>query len=161
MSVQHRFARSLAIASSALLLVVGASFAHDSTFAEPPAGNATTPATWQADDDGQATDFLPPAADTDEAEQGDENDQGDDDDQGDDAGAVHQRDAGEEDHMVAEDDSSEGADENDDEGDDAQDEDADENDGDHEDADDGDHDGEHDGDDGGGDSDGGDDGGDD
>jgi hypothetical protein len=154
MSSSHRFARSLAVASSAILLVVGASFAHDSASLGAPGGGATTPATWQGDDDRQATDFLAPAPAADEDDQGGDNAQGDEDEQGDDQ-EVHRRDAGEEDHMVAGDDESEGVDENDDDqGEDGQDEDADENDGEHEDADDGDtgDQGEHDGDHEGGDS---------
>lgn len=71
MSRTHRFTRSLAIASVALILVVGASFAHDAVFNAPYA--ALSPSTVNAVVDSGLDDPQPPDAAVDD-QQGDEDD---------------------------------------------------------------------------------------
>jgi hypothetical protein len=157
MSSSHRLARSLAVASSAILLVTSGAFAHDQTFADAPSGAASSPATWQEDDDRQATDFLN-GQQGDEVAQGDDAAQGNEDDQAAaDEAAHHREQSGQEHHAVATK-PTKTASASGDENDDDQGEDADENDGadehDGDNGDQGEHDngdqGEHDGGDGGG-----------
>ena len=151
MSRTHKIGRSLPIAGVAALLVVGASFAHDSA---PPSSSApaTTDEIRTGDDDvlagteweseneqGDEDDLAGKAEDDAEVGDQDENDQGENEDQGDDHVApaapkpakTHK--AKPATHVVASHDDDQGED-NDDQGEDG------EHDGDH----DGSHDGEHD-----------------
>lgn len=89
----HKLARSSAVAGASLLLVVGASFAHDSTVATAP---VTTPTVTDVDDDQGELDELETeiehTLDGDRDEQANDDDQGQDEadaaDDGDDAAAA-------------------------------------------------------------------------
>lgn len=121
MSRVHRFGRSLAVASVALILVAGALFAHDAVV-DPSTGSA--PATTGGDDLGN---FQTPES----QEQGDDNeavdtsdakdDQRDQAEQGDDNEAANTSDAKDDQRDQAEqgDDNDDQGDDNDDQGEDA------------------------------------------
>jgi len=80
MSRIHRFGRSFAVASAALLLIAGASFASTSVFEQRV--DTATPANPAVDDslEGDTDEQL---EDVDDGEQADEDDQGEDSDDGD------------------------------------------------------------------------------